>query len=218
MRKVIIELSPNEMAREVQDSVMEGIEEIEMLELLQLDLAHGEKMGVVRIRFQPGGSVPSLSKLGFMEVINVIEEKEGEAIVLVKARAPPGFKEIVQDFDAGLVLVWTAPMKVTRDRIVYSFIGDENSIRKVIAFLRVIGETVKISLQEASFNGEDILSSLTDKQKEMLKEAKRIGYYDYPRAASATDLAKSVGRSRSTVVEHLRKAEIRLLNRVLEGH
>ena len=48
---MIIELSPNEMAREVQDSVMEGIEEIEMLELLQLDLAHGEKMGVVRIRF-----------------------------------------------------------------------------------------------------------------------------------------------------------------------
>ena len=70
----------------------------------------------------------------------MIEAKEGEAIVLVKARAPPGFKEIVQDFDAGLVLVWTAPMKVTRVRIGYSFIGDENSIRKVIAFLRVIGK------------------------------------------------------------------------------
>ncbi|HEY3421498.1 MAG TPA: helix-turn-helix domain-containing protein [Methanomassiliicoccales archaeon] len=216
MRKVILELNPNEMVRKLQGSFMDGIEEIEMVDLLRLDLQHGEKLGVVRIRFLPGGSVRSNGSLGVMEVVNVIEETENEAVVLVKAKAPPEFELMAKRFD--LDLVWTTPMKVSREMIVYSFIGDDESIRKMVALLREFGETVRVSIQEATFQGPEMLSSLTARQKELLLEAKRLGYYNYPRSISAGDLAKAVGLSRSTVVEHLRKAENRLLDQVLEGH
>ena len=216
MRKVVLELAPSEMVRNMQESFMDGIEEIEMVELLRLDLAHGEKLGVVRIRFRPGGSVRTNGSLGIMDIVNVIEEKENETVVLVKAKTPPEFEEMAREFN--LDLVWTTPMKVNREKIVYSFIGDDESIRKMLRLLKTFGETVKISVQDPSFSSSEMLSSLTPKQKELLLEAKRLGYYDYPRRANAGDLATVVGLSRSTVVEHLRKAEIRLLNQVLEGH
>ena len=50
---------------------MDGIEEIEMIELLRLDLEHGEKLGIVRICFLPGGSIHSNDSLGVMEIVNV---------------------------------------------------------------------------------------------------------------------------------------------------
>lgn len=215
MRKVVLELVPNEMVRKMQGSFMDGIEEIEMIELLRLDLEHGEKLGIVRIRFRPGGSVSNNGSLGVMEIVNVIEEKENEAVVLVKAKTPPEFEGMTRKFD--LDLVWTTPMKVNREKIVYSFIGEDETIRRMVQLLKTFGDTAKLSIQEASFDNTELLSSLTEKQKELLLEAKRLGYYNYPRSVSAADLAKSVGLSRSTVVEHLRKAEIRLLNQVLDG-
>jgi hypothetical protein len=215
MRKVVLEIRPNEMVRGLQETFMDGIEEIEMIELLRLDLEHGEKLGIVRIRFSPGASIETIGPSETMEVVNVLEEKEGEAIVLVKAKAPPEFEQMAKRFD--LDLAWTTPMKVNRERIVYSFIGDDASIRQMVQLLRTFGETISFSVQEASFNGPQMLSSLTPRQKELLLQAKRLGYYSYPRKSNAGDLAKAVGLSRSTVVEHLRKAEIRLLNHALEG-
>ncbi len=215
MRKVVLELVPNETVRKMQGSFMDGIEEIEMIELLRLDLEHGEKLGIVRIRFRPGGSVRANGSLGVMEIVNVIEEKENEAVVLVRARTPSEFEGLARQFD--LDLVWTMPMKVNRERIVYSFIGDDETIRRMVQLLKTFGNTLKLSIQETSFSGLEMLSSLTGRQRELLLEARRLGYYSYPRTANASDLARSVGLSRSTVVEHLRKAEIRLLDQILEG-
>jgi predicted DNA binding protein len=215
MRKVVLEIVPNETVRKMQESFMDGIEEIEMIELLRLDLEHGQKLGIVRIRFRQGGSVRSNGSLGVLEIVNVIEEKENEAVVLVKAKTPPEFEELARKFD--LDLVWTTPMKVNRERIVYSFIGEDESIRKMVPLLKTFGDAMKLSIQETSFSGSELLSSLTGKQKELLLQAKKLGYYSYPRKISARDLARSVGLSHSTVVEHLRKAEIRLLDQVLEG-
>jgi hypothetical protein len=215
MRKVVLEIVPNETVRKMQESFMDGIEEIEMIELLRLDLEHGQKLGIVRIRFRPGGSVRSNGSLGVLEIVNVIEEKENEAVVLVEAKTPPEFEELARKFD--LDLVWTTPMKVNRERIVYSFIGEDESIRKMVPLLKTFGDAMKLSIQETSFIGSEMLSSLTGRQKELLLVAKKLGYYSYPRMVNASDLARSVGLSRSTVIEHLRKAEIRLLNQVLEG-
>ena len=102
-----------------------------------------------------------------------------EAVVLVKARTPPEFEQMAKKFNFDLM--WTTPLKVTIEIIVYSFIGDDDSIRKMVQLLKAFGETVKISVQEASFSGSEMLSSLTPKQKELLLEANRLGYYNYPR-------------------------------------
>ncbi len=141
MRKVVLELVPNDMVRILQETFMDGIEEIEMIQLLQLDLEHREKLGIVRICFLPGGSLRSNDSLGVMEIVNVIEKRENEAVVLVKARTPPEFEQMAKKFNFDLM--WTTPMKVTREKIVYSFIGDDDSVRKMVQLRKAFGETVK---------------------------------------------------------------------------
>lgn len=55
------------------------------------------------------------------------------------------------------------------------------------------------------------LRSLSDRQREVFELARGRGYYEWPREVSATDLADDLGVSKSTVLEHLRKAEATLL-------
>ncbi len=52
----------------------------------------------------------------------------------------------------------------------------------------------------------------------MVIEAKRNGYYEYPRKSSEGELARKFGLNKSTTVEHLRKAENRMLDQILAGH
>lgn len=53
---------------------------------------------------------------------------------------------------------------------------------------------------------------LSDRQREVFEYARQRGYYERPRAVSATDLAAEIGVSKATVLEHLRKAESKLLD------
>lgn len=52
-----------------------------------------------------------------------------------------------------------------------------------------------------------VFSTLTDRQREILGTAIRVGYYEVPRRASQADIASELGLSTATVSEHLRRIE-----------
>lgn len=54
-------------------------------------------------------------------------------------------------------------------------------------------------------------SQLTNIQEQILKVAIRLGYYDIPRKIRIEKLAVKLHRSPSTIAEHLRKAESRII-------
>ena len=60
-------------------------------------------------------------------------------------------------------------------------------------------------------------SLLSDRQREALDAAFSLGYYEIPRTASHEDVAEAIGCAPSTAAEHLRKAESKLLQSVLDG-
>lgn len=64
----------------------------------------------------------------------------------------------------------------------------------------------------------DPLADLTERQREVLRHAFDVGYFERPRGASATDLAEHFGVARATVTQHLRTAERKLLDEVLSRH
>jgi predicted DNA binding protein len=59
------------------------------------------------------------------------------------------------------------------------------------------------------------LSNLTPKQSEVLKGALEFGYFDSPRRVDSRELAKRLGIAQSTLLEHLRKAQTKILRQVL---
>ncbi|MFD1515344.1 helix-turn-helix domain-containing protein [Halomarina rubra] len=52
---------------------------------------------------------------------------------------------------------------------------------------------------------------LSERQREVFELARQRGYYTWPRDVSAADLADELGLSKATLLEHLRKAEAKLL-------
>ncbi len=58
---------------------------------------------------------------------------------------------------------------------------------------------------------------LADRQREALAAALELGYYELPREASHEDVAEAIGCAPSTAAEHLRKAEAKVLERIVIG-
>lgn len=61
----------------------------------------------------------------------------------------------------------------------------------------------------------DGFAALTDRQREVLRAAFERGYYDIPRGVSSDDIADEFGLEKSTVLEHLRRAEQNIVDAVL---
>lgn len=57
---------------------------------------------------------------------------------------------------------------------------------------------------------------LTPRQREVVETAHGLGYYEVPREATATEVADRLDLDRSTVTEHLQRAERRLVSAVLK--
>ncbi|HKL30814.1 MAG TPA: helix-turn-helix domain-containing protein [Natrialbaceae archaeon] len=57
----------------------------------------------------------------------------------------------------------------------------------------------------------------TEKQRQILRLAIEEGYYTWPRETSVSELAEIMGVSEPTVLDHLRKAESKLINALFSG-
>ncbi|MFC7323877.1 helix-turn-helix domain-containing protein [Halorubrum rutilum] len=57
---------------------------------------------------------------------------------------------------------------------------------------------------------------LTDRQREVVRTAQRLGYFEYPRGADAEAVAAAVGIARSTFAEHLAAAQRRVFGEFVD--
>jgi predicted DNA binding protein len=112
----------------------------------------------------------------------------------------------------------TTPCIISDRKHVYSVIGSQDNISKFIEQMKDYGKIQNISIKNAAYDKYDILSVLTKKQKEILIAAQKYGYYDYPKKITSQSLSKKVNISRATLVQHLRKAEGRILAEIIAGH
>ncbi|KPK22411.1 MAG: hypothetical protein AMK69_19870, partial [Nitrospira bacterium SG8_3] len=91
-------------------------------------------------------------------------------------------------------------------------------IKKFLDAIKLIGAAENISFKKGAFKEHDLLSCLTAKQREIIVEAMKSGYYDYPKRINSKALSKRIGISKATLLEHLRKAEGRLMKNLLVGY
>lgn len=77
-------------------------------------------------------------------------------------------------------------------------------------------DIISIAEKEVNFFTENIFFKLTDKQRAVLLEAWKRGYFSYPRKIDVQGLSRLVKTPRSSLQYLLRKAENELINGLLE--
>jgi len=113
-------------------------------------------------------------------------------------------------------LIIDTPLKYTdQGGLRTTVVGTHDMLRQALA---ETPDSVRFAVEQAgqySPEREDILSILTERQHEVFETAIREGYYEIPREATHEDISDSLGCAPSTVDEHLRKAESRVLSALM---
>lgn len=118
------------------------------------------------------------------------------------------------------VTVRTAPDRV---RLTLS-LPAADPLGEVIDALEATGGSVRLERLTSS-GGADTRSDpvvvdrgrLTERQREVIRTAQRLGYFEHPRGASATEVADAIGIARATFSEHLAAAQRRVFEDLVGG-
>ncbi len=107
-----------------------------------------------------------------------------------------------------LSLVPVPPLRYHMDRTVsFGIVGDPDRIRQAFA---ATPDDISVSVDRLGDYEADpsaVGAGLTDRQREAVRTAQRLGYYDVPRGASVAEVAAEMDCAPGTATEHLRKAE-----------
>lgn len=216
MRKLTIEFEPLEWAEGNNDPQFEHIHSYKVLETLKMDFEKATFVDLIECTLKDGVSIDDLVNFGNMEILNVLRSEGNTHTCLVKGTQSLDAGQSYDELD--LDLIWTTPSLISPDRMIVSCIGAQENLLKFIALVKEHGgRVINMSFQKAMYQSQDLLEILTEKQREILITANKHGYYDYPRKIKSEDLAKKVDISRATLVEHLRKAELRIMKEILSG-
>jgi predicted DNA binding protein len=193
-------------------------EEVELLETLRLE--QGWRLQLLRVRRK--GALRSATELeresrrirsvyGF-ESFELVERRPRtrDYIVLVRQRNPERLRRLLSL--AGGEVAPTAPFRITSEKVVASFRGEERALRRVLR--RLDREEFPYKVLRASgrpYPTDAGTPLLTPLQAEMLARAWVLGYYAVPRRITLTRLAHQTGRSAPALGKILRRAEGRLV-------
>lgn len=147
-----------------------------------------------------------------------------------RSRAKPGnaAREIFVEYDstnsidAAFVergFIYDGPTRI-RDGVERWSLVTHHDRERVIDLLDEVREEMdaeidveRLSMADRSPSAEARpLDRLSDRQREAFLLARRNGYYGWPRETTARELAAELGVSKTTYLEHLRKAEEKLLD------
>jgi len=216
MRKIIVELDPIVTSKLWPKKFFEKIEYGEGKSLLKLDFEKGIKIVICDIKMKEGFTLKDLSLPEGSVILDVLKEDNNKYTCLIKVIYEKKLMKIFKLFNFDVI--YTLPSFVSKEKIVFSFISDNENLKKLLKVIKVLGVVKNIHFQKVNFPEHDILSDLTEKQKEVLIAAKKNGYYDIPRKITTEELSKKLGISKATAVEHLRKAEKRMITFILAGY
>lgn len=144
-----------------------------------------------------------------MSSIEVLEKSEDHLFLLIVTAGNETMIERVNKnrcFNIG-------PTVLHDGREIFNIVTqNKENLQRLLDDLEKIGEVRLISVVPFTFEH----SSLTKKQFDALTHAEERGYYDWPRNIDIDSLAKEKGISKSTYVEHLRKAEIKVMKQFID--
>jgi predicted DNA binding protein len=215
MRQLILEVSEKEFLKiGIEIPPVEKIKSLELLYFLRQ--TREEFAAISRVEFKDSNSkVEDLLDGSYLSDAQVLEkQKNGAYIIFV--RSGPSLSPVLSSIgiESGFLF---PPLGIGDGKVKFSFVGNEQQIKAFLEGIDLIGIRYKILLiSDLNFSPTSPLNKLTEKQRDVLITAYRMGYYDIPRRTTSLKLAEKLGLGDATVVEHLRKAEQRLIKQIIE--
>jgi predicted DNA binding protein len=224
MQSITLEFRTGDLALlgVIPAGLFDKYEEVELLETLRLE--QGWRLQLLRVRRRgPLRTAAELEResrriraIYGLESFELVERRPRtrDYILLVRQRNPERLRRWLSL--AGGEISPTAPFRLTAEKVIASFHGEERALRRVLK--RLDREEFPYRVVRASGHPQvpDAASaSLTALQAKLLARAWVLGYYTVPRRITLTRLARQSGRSAPALGKVLRRAEGRLVARWL---
>lgn len=225
MRKLVLEASVKESERISGKRPFHSfhtfhkVKTLDVLHFLRHD--RNEFAAICRVEFNDQDSKPedlllNNDNLDEVQVLEHERRKDGANayIVYIRAKSHRGSSGHNLMPEGGGYLF--TPFWIHDGKIRLTFIGSAKQVKAFLENHQKQGLHYKVvSLTDVSFSPNSLLMRLTKKQRKAITMAYNLGYYDVPRRINSEQLAEKAKLGSSTMVEHLRKAERRLLAQIL---
>lgn len=96
-----------------------------------------------------------------------------------------------------------------------SLVGPQGTISRAIGEYEAVGAAPELRRLGPYAGRKRLLDELTDRQREVLRTAFNMGYYEVPREVSTAEVAAELDLDPSTVAEHIQRAERNVFTQLL---
>lgn len=217
MQKLTIEFPPQFIDSFGLEGIFSKIKKCEILHILKY-----EKTTFVCIaqleKIKPNKTIKNLIGNSGITQIEILNDEKGIITCILTCSIELGVEKELKAFLnplSGFELILDLPITCTRDNLICSFIGKKKRIDDFINLIRNFNINARmLKIQDAKLDYTPLISDLTIRQREILLLAKKLGYFDIPRKITSERLAEILEISKVAVLEHLRKAERNIINKL----
>ena len=210
MRKVLLRWKVSSLSGiDEIDTLMEICERIEVLGHLSTEPDGVTQL--VELKIKEGRELSEISELNSFEVLEKHEEDESGILVSIHCSHPLAISAV----ELSNIYVYPPYGIDSKNGLEFRIFGISSSIRSFLEFVRTVMPPDNISVQTIKNGSEKSLDFLTEKQREVLELAVRRGYYEDGSEVTLKQLADHLGIARSTIGEHLKRAESEVVKKAV---
>lgn len=180
----------------------------------------GEMLYSINVRGVEAGTCREyVEGTAYITLHEVTETADGHRCVLIIE--PPTPESIAREYGLQIEQTDIQPGLKTMT----GYLSTDSAVPNLLADLKSTFEHTTVTSvtstmatnRDPTTTAAQLLDPLTTRQREILLQAVHAGYFENPRAVNATELADWFGIARPTLTEHLRTAQQKLFETLLNG-
>jgi hypothetical protein len=216
MRRAVVEVPRQDPQCFGRLTELGVIESFRLIHLFRFDMKSYE--GICRVKFRNPGVHPSrmVGHIGISKAQSLARLADGACLVHIEGKPTAELARFAALTGGAMYPAFEPTPESWR----VTAVGSNDQLRRFLAELRHFKMRYKVlSIEDAELKGPALPSPmelLTPRQREAVIAAYRSGYYDIPKRADSADVARVLALGKSTTLEHLRKAEKRLLDNFMQ--
>ena len=169
----------------------------------------GQGFGLLQVRSEAAEAVlEGIRAHDTIEEVSLIQQTEGAATIQIVTSRP---MILLAAKRSGIPI--EMPVEIQNGTAIVDVSAGHDRLSELGEQFSVMGIDFEIEYIQQRLHPDQLL---TDRQRELLRLAATMGYYDTPRECTLTELAEEIGLAKSTCSETLHRAEEVVMKKFIE--